>query len=272
LPTTWNRFAYANANPLTFSDPTGQFGVARLAFSFGLQSIPVAGDLYSGLTGLFGSDWIAGYDLSDGERFLAVGAAIPGGPAIHLLNRLRDVVQDGIAAVRNSRLAARAGDLAQHGVDAVRNSRLVGRAGDLAGAFRRSSIAEVRGPAPQTTRVFRVEGPANARLEIDKGGDVMLKGDNTLFLNFGDEARAQAFLQQRLTQGYEGTVIKSFEVPASYVDELRSAAVPERLAGRYPNSPIVVDATRAADQFGLRQEQFGGLMCNIIPGSGRVSC
>lgn len=128
VPTTWNRFAYANANPLTFSDPTGHFGVARLAVSFGLQSVYGIGDLYSGLTGLVGTDWIAGYDLSDGDRILAAGAVLPG-PALHVLNRLRDVVQSGVDAVRGSRLAAAAGDLAA----TLRRSTL---AGDSASAAR----------------------------------------------------------------------------------------------------------------------------------------
>lgn len=95
-----------------------------------------------------------------------------------------------------------------------------------------------------------------------------IKGNNALFLNFGDEARAQEFLANRLDQGYEGTVIKSFQVPSSYVDELRGSAVPESLARQFPDSPFVVDVSKAADQFGLRAANFGELLGNIIPGSG----
>jgi len=87
-------------------------------------------------------------------------------------------------------------------------------------------------------------------------------------LNFGAEARAADFLETRLGQGFEGTTIKSFQVPSSYVDALRESAVAESLARQFPNSPFVVDVNQAADQFGLRAANFGDLLNNIIPGSG----
>lgn len=80
------------------------------------------------------------------------------------------------------------------------------------------------------TNVFRVEGPGNARLDISPAGDVAIKSDNTLFLNFGDQTRAQESLATRLSQGFEGTSVKSFQVPSSYVNELRGTAVPESRA------------------------------------------
>lgn len=43
--------------------------------------------------------------------------------------------------------------------------------------------------APKATSVYRVEGPGNARLSISPEGNVGIKGDNTLFVNLGDEAR-----------------------------------------------------------------------------------
>jgi hypothetical protein len=106
------------------------------------------------------------------------------------------------------------------------------------------------------------------RLDISPSGDVAVKGDNTLFLNFGQEARAQSFLGRRLAQGFVGTQIKTFQVPTSYVDGLRAAAVPESMARQFPGSPLVVDVNQAVDQFGLRAAQFGDLLANIIPGSG----
>jgi RHS repeat-associated protein len=118
------------------------------------------------------------------------------------------------------------------------------------------------------TDVFRVEGPGNARLDISPAGDVGIKGENALFLNFGDEARAQEFLATRLEQGFEGTTIKSFQVFSDYVDALRASAVPESLARQFPDSPVVVDVNQAADQFGLRAANFEDLLNNIIPGSG----
>lgn len=80
--------------------------------------------------------------------------------------------------------------------------------------------------------------------EISPAGDVAIKGDNALFLNFGDEARAISTQTSRLESGFDGTVVKAFDVPTSYVDELRAASVPESLAGSYPNAglpPSLVD-------------------------------
>jgi hypothetical protein len=119
------------------------------------------------------------------------------------------------------------------------------------------------------TDVFRVEGPGNERLCIDACGNVSVTGTKTLHLNFGDLERAQSFLQQRLAK-FPDDVIKSFKVPTSYVDSLRSMAVPKELAQQFPNLPIIVDVTKAADQFGLRAAQFEDLVKNIIPGSGII--
>jgi hypothetical protein len=88
-----------------------------------------------------------------------------------------------------------------------------------------------------------------------------------LFLNFGDEARVQDFLAKRLAQGLPDA-IKTFQVPASYVESLRSSAVPESEAAQFPNSPIAVDINQAADQYGLRPANFAELQGNIISGSG----
>ncbi|QRP49054.1 hypothetical protein [Amycolatopsis sp. FDAARGOS 1241] len=64
------------------------------------------------------------------------------------------------------------------------------------------------------------------------------------------------------------TQIKTFQVPTSYVDELRAASVPESMARQFPGSPIVVDVNKAVDQFGLRSDKFDDLRAHIIPGSG----
>ncbi|HWM58886.1 MAG TPA: DUF6531 domain-containing protein [Pseudonocardia sp.] len=122
---------------------------------------------------------------------------------------------------------------------------------------------------PDTVRVFRVESPANARLDIGPSGDVAVKGDNMLFLNFGDQPRAQQFLDQRLAQGHSETVIKSFDVPRSYADSVASRAVPESMA-RQPDASIIhVDTTKTPSSYGLRSSEFPELQRSIIPGSGR---
>ena len=118
--------------------------------------------------------------------------------------------------------------------------------------------------------MYRVEGPGNERLDVSPSGDVAIKGDGMLFLNFGDEARAQSYLVRRIEQGRDGTVIKTFEVPTSYVDDLRDSAVPESMARQFPDRPLVVDTTKAADQFGLRANHFEEISRNIVPGSGRI--
>lgn len=120
-----------------------------------------------------------------------------------------------------------------------------------------------------TTTVFRVESAANARLVIDEAGNVSVVGEKMLFANFGDTARAESYLARRLEQGYEGTVVKSAEVPTAFVEELRATSVLESEASLFPNAPLQVDL-KYADQFGLRAEQIQALQEAIIQGSGKV--
>jgi hypothetical protein len=140
--------------------------------------------------------------------------------------------------------------------------------GSLAGGVARCSRPQV---VAKTVRVYRVEGLPNTRVLIsDGGGAVAIQGESTLFLNFGSAARAEEFFAQRVQQALPGTKIKSFEVPCSFLDQLRAAAVPERLAATNPGKPILVDVTKAADQFGLRPDQIEQLKAVIIQGTGRV--
>lgn len=87
--------------------------------------------------------------------------------------------------------------------------------------------------------------------------------------NFGDKARAVEFLSRRLGQNMAGVELKSFQVPQSFLTRLRSSAVPESLAGKYPGQPILVDVTKAADQFGLRSGQIRELQEAIVQGTGK---
>jgi hypothetical protein len=61
------------------------------------------------------------------------------------------------------------------------------------------------------------------------------------------------------------TVIKTFEVPDSYVEQLRASAVPESLARMFPESPFTVDVNLATDQFGIRPIGFDNPVRHIIP-------
>jgi filamentous hemagglutinin len=114
-----------------------------------------------------------------------------------------------------------------------------------------------------------VEGTPNIRVYIGEGGNVVLQGEKTLFLNFGNKARAESFLSKRIAQGMPGVEIKSFEVQSSFLEKLRSTAIPESFAKQFPNKPIIVDITKAPDQFGLRLEQILELNKKIIQGTGR---
>jgi filamentous hemagglutinin len=124
---------------------------------------------------------------------------------------------------------------------------------------------------PANITVYRIEGVPNTRILLGEGGKVIIVGENMLFLNFGSRARAEAFLAKRVAQGMEGAAVKSFEVPKTVLEALRAIAVPERLKSQFPNRPLIVDPTKAPDQFGLRAAQIELLQKLIVQGTGKVS-
>ena len=63
--------------------------------------------------------------------------------------------------------------------------------------------------------------------------------------------------------------MKSFEVDSSFLDQVRSDAVPERVARQYPDKPII-SADPWPDQFGVPKSYFDQLMDSIIQGTGKV--
>ena len=117
--------------------------------------------------------------------------------------------------------------------------------------------------------VYRVEGSPNTRISIGDDGSVAIQGEQTLFLNFGSKQRAIDFLNKRIEQGMPAPEIKSFQVTKQFFEDLKASAVPESLARQNPGSPILVDPTKAANQFGLRPEQIDALRNAIISGSGK---
>ncbi len=147
--------------------------------------------------------------------------------------------------------------------------------GAVAGARAADTMAStVRGL--DTVTAYRVEGEGNQRVNIGPDGSVDIpevrtnKGrgpERNLYVNFGDEARAQTFLDQRLQQFPDNT-IKTFEVPRSYVEELNRTAVPESQRAANRDLPVIADPTKANNQFGLSGEQINGLRDAAIPGSG----
>jgi hypothetical protein len=123
---------------------------------------------------------------------------------------------------------------------------------------------------PVKVRVYRVEGAPNTRILISETGDVIVRGRTTLFLNFGSRARAEELLARRIAQGMQDPAIKSFDVPQGFLHGLREAAIVSDRSKKHPNRPLLVDQTRAPDQFGLRGEWIDRLIDDIIAGSGTV--
>jgi RHS repeat-associated protein len=118
--------------------------------------------------------------------------------------------------------------------------------------------------------VYRVEGPGNERVRVHDDGNVLIRGaDRPIFLNFGVASRAEEFLETRRTQGFADTEIRQFNVRGGFLGWLRENAVPERMARDFPDRPLVVDATKAPDQYMLRPSHIREMFNNIIPGSGR---
>ncbi|MDO2440947.1 hemagglutinin repeat-containing protein [Enterobacter nematophilus] len=131
------------------------------------------------------------------------------------------------------------------------------------------SLYGMRGPS--TVTVYRVEGTPNTRLLIGDNGQVTITGSTTLYLNFGDKARAIAFFEKRSIQNMDDATIKTFEVPNSVLDDLRRTAVKESVA-RLPENkgkPVIADPTKAKDQYGIRPEKLKELQDKIIPGTGK---
>lgn len=121
-----------------------------------------------------------------------------------------------------------------------------------------------------TVTVYRVEGTPNTRVLIGANGEVNIQGKKaSLYLNFGDKARALEFYQQKLSQNMPGATIKTFRVPSGYLDKLRSLAIPESEVGIFGKKlPVIADPTKADNQFGIRPNMIKELENMIIQGSG----
>lgn len=61
-----------------------------------------------------------------------------------------------------------------------------------------------------------------------------------------------------------------FEVPESFLDDLRASAVDEDLGRVIAGRTMAVDVTKAPDQFGMRPEQIEALRKAIIQGTGKT--
>lgn len=253
-------------------DPWGTLAmVGVVALGVGLCFVPGGQVIGAGI--LVGAAMSAGVGLATGEfspTGVAIGGAfgaLPGGSTV------RGAVMLGAAGgagetVATSVLSGEGIPSASSVVLSTATLGLAGGAGRHVDQLLPSGSSVSGGGAPSNTRVYRVEGPGNARLDISPSGDVGITGNRMLFLNFGDEARADEFLQIRLSQGHPD-VIKSFDVPTSYVDQLRATAVLEKEAAEFPHRPLHVDVNKGHDQYGLRRHHIDELRLNIVPGSGR---
>ncbi|MFD7261156.1 RHS repeat domain-containing protein [Streptomyces sp. NPDC059874] len=118
--------------------------------------------------------------------------------------------------------------------------------------------------------VYRVEGPGNERVRILPGGFVTFRNTKkAIFLNFGVKSRAEDFVEKRHAQGFNDTVIKAFDVEKPFLEYLRANAVPEKMAKDHPSAPLVVDTTKAVDQYMLRPEHMKLMYEAMVRDSGR---
>ena len=124
------------------------------------------------------------------------------------------------------------------------------------------------------TTIYRYQEHADSmRVSVGEDGNVAIHGDGMLHLNMsGDISHSQAF------GGADGH-IAAFDVPDSYVAQVRAGAIDQRppsgMSRRQWNifkfgRAQIDDPSRGADLYGLPSEMFGDLLDNIVPGSGRI--
>ena len=114
--------------------------------------------------------------------------------------------------------------------------------------------------------VFRVEGSGSRTLlNVDPAGAVTTT-PGTAYLNFGSVERALEFLAKR----GPGARIVAFEVEESWVQSLRSAAVPERGTKFLQGQPRLVDVRFAEDQMEIPANLLPEMEKFIVPGSAKV--
>ena len=109
--------------------------------------------------------------------------------------------------------------------------------------------------------VFRVQGgvlpnASKVRFQIDDAGNLSIEGNDILFINVNQETRALEFLQRR----GESAHLVRFEIEPAFLERLRSSAVPEVDAAKFPGRPLVVDPTRATGSDGIPSNLFDELL------------
>jgi len=215
----------------------------EIAKAIGIESVPaltVGLIAMAALGPVGGAVALTGTSGIDGYAKGLVGALARAGIDISNADALTRALQDKglMERVRND--ATTAGAI-EGGATA-----LLSMAGPIAKAVKSVS----KSGAGRVT-VYRVEGTPNARFAINEQGHVMIEpGSNAIWLNFGRERRAINYFNRKVAAGLPGPRLKSFEVDSRFLDELRSAAIPERLAKKSPSAPII-SRDPYPDQFGI---------------------
>ena len=119
--------------------------------------------------------------------------------------------------------------------------------------------------------VYRVQGgtPPQAsveRIRISPEGNMIVDGDEMLFVTFDDLGRAQAYVANNRS----GAQIVAFDVDPSFVQQVRDNAVPQEAGRQFRGSPQIADPTRTDSSFGLPTEWINELVASSVEGSGRI--
>lgn len=135
------------------------------------------------------------------------------------------------------------------------------------------------GLAPDECRITvyrkQTEHPLSQRVHIDENGNVTIDGNNHLYVNMSGDLRHTVEFR-----GDNGQIV-AFDVPKSFVDDIRAKAVPQEQPDGLGFTkqewkqvkqiyPEISDPTRGTDLYGLPGEVLDQMRKVIIPGSGRI--
>ena len=135
--------------------------------------------------------------------------------------------------------------------------------------------ADPCGLVPDCVTVYRkqTEHPMSQRVEVDADGGVRITDGGSLYVNMsGDISHTTEF------RGDEGQIV-SFDVPRSYVDQVRATAVKQRPPKGMTRTewkaykseyPEISDPTKGKDLYGIPSKLLDDLRANIVPNSGRI--
>jgi RHS repeat-associated protein len=254
-PTSRHRYLYASCDPVNRVDPSGNadYTLKSLFTAASVSATIATLDTLVATRGKPGAGRLAG-SAAKGAMVGAAGGVMA--PVFYAAGA------GGKLAFHSYSLATAFWDLG----DAVqaRDAKLI--------AFRAFTLAIFSAAATRdpSVRVYHVEGDPNTRILVNPDGELTLQGDGLLFLNFGQQTTAEELLQRARARGVPGAVLKSFEVPRSYLRELRDASVTEEMVDLFPDRPIRVDLDRAPDQFGIRPSEFEHLLQQVREGTVRT--